>query len=559
MSDFQIPQIDAAALAAMTGDEVIEAFGGFDAAMRLYAQGAYLVEQPLKCRADLVEFARYLMPDPNHPMDAAHSRYHVARHHKLIAEALERVKRGEWLRLIISVPPQHGKSQLGKTFLADHAGAFPWKHLMMGTYNQDFANEYGDDTRNILRSEEFQRVYPAAKLRTGSKAKDHMVMTEGGKLSFLGRGGSGTGRPADGFLIDDPFKDATEAGSKAIRDTTWEWYTRVANSRCHALTWQVIIATRWSDDDIIARLTDPQNPYYKAEVAAQWKVINIPAEIDTQELATALGVKVGDALWPERFPLTLLHTARAMDPIGYSALYMGRPTPPEGSFYRSSDLGNDVCYTSRLQFPRNARMYQTGDLGVSKEAYSNRSCIGLWGLDEHDVLWLHWDLLWDKFASDESVEKMIDQGKEHNIFEAWFEKGQLEKAIGPFLQKRMEERGAYWSITALPVAGNKGLRSQSFRARLRQGKVRFPSFMPWWPRFLEVMLKFTGSGDDKEDDACDMCALIGQALGETIAASKNSGHSNIIKMPKVGTFGWTVEAHRREQKRAKAVKALRGM
>lgn len=556
--DFNIPQIDADKLATMTPAEVIEAFGGIEAAKRIYAQASYFVEWPAKCRDDLVELNRYLMPDPDHPFDAAYSRYQVARHHKIIAEALERVLEGKCLRLILSIPPQHGKSQQAKSFLAAHVGKMPWKHLMMGTYNQDFANEYGDDVRNILLSEEYQRVYPDVRLRTGSKAKDHMVTTRGGKLAFLGRGGSGTGRPADGFLIDDPLKDAKEAGSKAIRDDVWEWYTRVSNSRVHALTWVIIIATRWSEDDLIARLTDPSNPFYKEEVAKQWTVINVPAEIDDAEMARALGVEVGSALWPERFPLKLLHTARAMDPVGYSALYMGRPTPPEGSYYRSSDFTGDVLYHSKRQFPKHVRTYQTGDLAVSTEGYSNRSCIGTWALDENDVLWLHPDLFWDKKPSDEVVEQMIARGKEHNIMEAWYEKGQLEKAIGPFLQKRMEELEAYYSVTALPVAGNKALRSQSFRARLRQGKVKFPAFAPWWPRFLEVMLKFTGSGDDKEDDACDMCALIGQALTSTVKAT-NEGQKNIIKFPKPGTFGWTIAAHKREEEMKKRQRAMGGM
>ncbi len=558
-----IPQIDQTTLARinsgeLSAEEIIAAFGGEENARAVYAQANYLYVQPQQCRTDLIELARYLMPDPDHPLDAEHSRYQVARHHRLIAEAFERVLNGKCLRLILSIPPQHGKSQLAKTFLSAHIGRFPWKHLMMGTYNQDFANEYGDDLRNILRSEEYQRVYPEANLRTGSKAKDHMVTTRGGKVSFLGRGGSGTGRPADGFLVDDPLKDAKEAGSKAIRDDVWEWFTRVANSRCHALTWQIIIATRWSDDDLIARLTDPQNPYYKEEVAKQWTVINVPAEIDDPEMARALDVQVGSALWPERFPLELLRTSKLMDPIGFSALYMGRPTPPEGAFYKSADFSQDVLYHSKRDWPKHSRMYQTGDLAVSPEQFADRSCVGTWGLDENDVLWLHWDLYWDRRSSDESVENMIERGKEHNIMEAFYEKGQLDRAIGPFLAKRMEELQAYWTVTRLPVAGNKGLRSVAFRGRLRQGKVRFPAFAPWWPRFLDVMLKFTGSGDDKEDDACDMCALIGQALGATVQASGEEA-SNVIKMPKVGTFAWTKWASELEKKRERRRAAMKGM
>lgn len=541
----------------LSREEVFAICGGEENARAIYRQAEYLYLQPAACRDDLLELARYLMPDPNHPLDAEHSRYHVAKHHRIIAEAFERVLNGKCLRLILSIPPQHGKSQLAKTFLGAHLGKYPWKHLMMGTYNQDFANEYGDDLRGILRSEEYRRVYPETNLRTGSKAKDHMVTTRGGKISFLGRGGSGTGRPADGFLIDDPIKDAREAGSKAIRDDVWEWFGRVANTRCHSLTWQIIIATRWSDDDVIARLTDPSNPYYNAEVAKQWTVINVPAEIDDPELARALGVEVGSALWPERFPLELLRTSKLMDPLGYSALYMGRPTPPEGTFYKQADFTASLYHSPR-DFPPRPRMYQTGDLAVSTERHANRSCVGHWGLDHNDVLWLHWDIYWDRRSSDESVETMIEGGKRHNIMEAYYEKGQLDKAIGPFLEKRMQELEAYWTLTRLAVAGDKGVRSVSFRGRMRQGKVKFPAFAPWWARAFDQMLKFTGSGDDKEDDFCDMCALIGQALGGTVKASPEYT-GNIIRMPKVGTFAWTKWAHEQEKRREKRRTALRGM
>src|SRR5262249_35886570 len=246
-------------------------------------------------------------------------------------------------------------------------------------------------------------------------------------------------------------------------------------------TWQIIIATRWSDDDLIARLVDPKNPFYKEDVAKQWTVINVPAEIDDEEMARALGKKLGDALWPEGFPLQLLHTATAMDPVGYSALYMGRPTPPEGAFYKAYMLHT---YKSAALFPKRARMYLTGDLALSPDRYADKSCVGVWGVDENDDLWLHPELYWDRKASDESVNTIIEYGCRHQIMDAWFEKGQLDKAIGPFLEKRMQEelaagKKAYFPITRLPVSGNKGMRALAIRGRMAQGRVHFPEFAPW--------------------------------------------------------------------------------
>lgn len=501
-------------------------------------------------RASIVNYARFMRPDPNHAFDPDYSKYVVKEHHQLLGEVLMKVFNGEMMNVALSMPPQHGKSDMCSRFgLSYHTGKFPWKHIIFGTYNQTFAEEFGDDVRALLMQDEFQMVFPGVGLRSGSKSKEHMVTTDGGKLSFIGHGGTGAGRPADGVIIDDPIKDAKEAESLTIRNDRWQWFTRVMNARCHALTWKIIITTRWHEDDLIGRLTDPTNSYYDPKVAAQWTVINIPAIMDNEDIAAALGKKVGDALWPERFPLPLLENARRMDPVGFSALYMGKPTPPEGAFYKQSMIKG---YDNPGQLPKNVRYYLTGDLAVSPERNADKSCIGIWALDTEDVLWLLPDLYWERKSSDESVDQLVQFARDYMLFEGFMEKGQLDKAIGPFLEKRLQEEKVTLPITRLPVAGSKGLRSVAIRGRMAQGKVRFPIFAPWWSAAKDQLLKFTGSGNDKEDDFCDMIALIGQALEDQIPASVPAVvPSNVIR---VGSFAWVKqesEARRAADKRVK--------
>lgn len=538
-----IQSLNPAELDGLSPDEVIRRFGGEDRAKDLLRWCRYNSVVPTEARTDYLKFVKYMHPHPEHYQDADYSSYDVQPHHALLADLLTEVIDGKCQRIAISMPPQTGKSTIGtRMFMPYHAGRFPRKHLLMGAYNADFAEEFGDEVRTVIQSEEYQRVFPNMSLRQGSKAKDHMVTMDGGKLSFIGREGSGTGRPADGFLLDDLVKNAKEAESRTNRNDIWNFFTRVANTRIHALSWVIIIMTRWSDDDLIARLTDPKNSHYRKSVAKQWTVINIPAIMDNEDIAKALGKKVGDALWPERFPLELLATAREMDPYGFSALSMGRPTPPEGAFYKINDI---YTYDKPGDFPTNARMYQTGDLAVSVDLTADKSAVGTWGLDQDDVLWLHPDLYWERRSSDESVDEIITRGLDHKIIEAFYERGQLDKAVGPFLEKRMAEKKAFFTLTRLPVAGNKGMKSLSMRGRMRQGKVRFPSFAPWWPAAKEQLLKFTGSGDDKEDDFCDMCALIGQALEDTVAASKPA--TSVVQFPKRGTLAWVKYAANREK------------
>lgn len=501
---------------------------------------------------DLIAYAQYMTPDPNHPDDVEKSLYSVEVHHRFLGEALQKVERGEIMKLAISIPPQHGKSQLcSRLFPSWFAGRNPWKHLILGTYNQEFAQEFGGDVRTYLESPRFADVFPDSQLKQGSKAKDHMVMNGGGKLNFIGRDGSGTGRPADGLIIDDPIKNAKEAESLTIRNDVWNFFTRVANTRCHSLSFQIIIQTRWHEDDLIGRLTDPTNAHYDPEVAKQWTYINIPAILDDEALATAMGKKVGDALWPKRFPLTLLDTAKRLDPIGFSALYMGRPTPPEGSFYKSDML---IGY-ERRELPKNYMAYGTFDLAVSPERDADSSVILNWALDEDDVLWLLPDIYWEKQPADVSVENILQFAKQYSWFDAWGEKGQIDRMLRPFLNKRMQEEELFFNYHAMPVSGNKGMRSVAMRGRMAQGKVRFPKFASWWPRAQEQILKFTGSGNDKEDDFCDAMALIGAALQSQVKATAVKKVGNVLK---VGSLAWIKKQSKIESEQAQRRKFAKG-
>ncbi len=499
---------------------------------------------------NMLSFARLMMPDPEAIEDTDKSLYAVKEHHKLLCAALEEVAAGKNLRLIISMPPQHGKSQLTSRFFpAWFMGRMPFRNLMQGTYNQSFAEEFGDDVRTIINSPEFAQVFPQCKLRQGSKAKDHMVTERNGKMSFLGRGGSGTGRPADLFIIDDPLKDAKEAESLTIRNDVWEWFTKVAYTRCHALTAIVIIATRWHEDDLIGRITDPTNPYYDSEEAKKWTYINVPAIVDEPRIAEALGLNVGDALWAERFSLAHLESARRLNPLGFSALYMGRPTPPEGAFFKLEHL---KTYEER-DLPKNGRHYLSGDLALTPESDRDHSVVGMWRLAEDGCLYLLPDLYWEQKGPDYSVEKIIGMIRDHKPLLGWWEKGQIARAVGPFLEKRMYETGHYVKLEQLPTAGSKGGRATSIRGLMMQGRVKFPRFAPWWTRAKDEMLKFTGSGEDKSDDFCDMCALIGAGLNMQMTPRFHVPEvENVIP---IGTMRWVKEEHNREMKHRKAIAA----
>jgi predicted phage terminase large subunit-like protein len=172
-------------------------------------------------RRHLIDFAGYLVPD-----------YQRAGHHEMICDRLEAVERGEIDRLMITMPPRHGKSQLGsRLFPAWCLGRNPRTQIIAASYNSDLASDFGRDVRNIVGGQEFGEVFPGVTLSADSKAANRMNTNRGGAYIAAGVGTAVTGRGARIAIIDDPFKDREEADSQRNRDKVWAWYQSTLYTR----------------------------------------------------------------------------------------------------------------------------------------------------------------------------------------------------------------------------------------------------------------------------------------------------------------------------------------
>ena len=500
-------------------------------------------------RESLLGFTKFTMPDPEDIDNVDLTQFEVEPHHRLLAEALEKVETGECLRLAISMPPQHGKSELAtRRFPAWVIGRQPWKKIMIGTYNQDFANDFGSQIREIMNMPQYDAVFKTKFLK-GSKAKDFLVTTQRGQLAMLGRGGSGTGKPADLFLIDDPLKDAKEAGSPTVRNDLWEWYTKVAFTRCHAASAIVVIHTRWHEDDLIGKLCDPDNPHHDPVIAKDWTYLNIPAIMGDNEVTRALGKKPGDALWPKRFPIAHLETAKRMNPRGFSALYQGKPAPDDGDYFKKDMI---VGYEPS-ELPKNLRKYGASDHAVTEKQENDATVLGCCGIDEDDIIWVLPDVVWERMETDRTVEELLAQMSYHKPMVWWAENDVIRKAIGPFLRKRMMEEKIYCTIDPMTPSRDKRARARSIQGRMSMRMVRFPTFAPWWAEAENELLKFPNA---THDDFVDWLAWIGLGLDREIGASRGiPKDTNVVK---VGSMAWIKAAHNREQKHIEAKKASGG-
>lgn len=491
-----------------------------------------------KARESLISFTEMTMPHPEDPDDVDRSRYQPVKHHETICAALEEVEKGAYQRLIISMPPRHGKSELAsRRFPAWFMGKDPYRQVIFATYNAELAGGFGRSVREVMRMPAFQQVFPGCKLRTGSQSADRLETEEGGVAGFVGVGGGLTGKGADLLIIDDPIKDREEADSKRERDKLWEWFTQVAMTRLMDGGRVVIIMTRWHEDDLIGRLTDPKNPCYNDEVAEQWRVLSLPAIAEDND---PMGRKPGEALWPERYGLPFLNEIKRLNPRGFSALYQGKPAPEDGDYFRREWL---KFYTPD-QLPKALRVYVASDHAVSTAAAADKTVLLAVGVDEHDNLYVLPDCWWRKAGPEQVVEAMVDMMERLKPTLWWAERTHITQSLGPFLRKVMQEKGVWTVVEEVVPVKDKQTRAQAIRGRMSMGKVFFPRFAPWWGDAETELLKFPSA---RHDDFVDALAHIGMGLARQIGAMPLTDRGPTI--PKTGTMGWLKWASNLEAKR----------
>lgn len=504
----------------------------------------------LQSREDLISFVKLMRPVPDDPANVDVSLYQDAKHHRVIAAALEEVAKGKIKRLIITVPPRHGKTTLAShAFPAWFAGKYPEKSMILSTYSEKFSWDFGRQVRDIMQSPPYGQVFPDTKLKDNAASVDRLEIEGGGVLFFTGRGSAITGRGGHVLLVDDPLKDRKEADSATIRETLWTWYTQVLGTRLmHKDGAIVVIMTRWHEDDIVGRLTDPHNPCYSEDEAKRWRIIDLPAIAGDKDV---LGRKFGEALWPERYDLEYLENARRTDSRGFQALFQGRPSPEDGSFFRAEHL-RTYARMSDLPPKENLRFFAASDHAVSLAQGRDKTCLLVAGVDQHDQIWIMPDVFWQQASTDTVVEAMIAMMEKYKPQFWWAEKGHISKSIGPFLRKRMLEKRVYCALDEITPIGDKQQRAQSIQARTSMGRVVFPQFPRWWSDAQDQLLKFP---QGSHDDFVDALAYIGLGL------AKQRG-VKVAPKPKTsadfGTFGWVKENTKQREREARLANSIRG-
>ncbi|MBL4766294.1 MAG: phage terminase large subunit [Rhodobacteraceae bacterium] len=498
-----------------------------------------------KAHDDLLFFTKFTMPDPQDPDNLDQSRYKDARHHRILAATLEQVEKGLIPRLIVVMPPRHGKSELvAKRFIPWFVGRDPYRQVAFATYNEEFSKDTGRDVKSIMESARYAQVFPGSRLRT--KSAHVLETTEGGRTVFVGAGGALTGRGADLLVVDDPIKDAEEAESPTIREKRWEWFTKVAMTRLMTLNSAVVIVmTRWHEDDLVGRLTDPTNPCYDKIEASKWKIIHLAAEALEDD---PMGREVGVPLWPEKYNLEFLHAQKRLNPRGYSALYQGLPTPEDGELFKREWI---VYYRPEDLPPiETLSIYAASDHAIGTDKTRNDATVlVIVGVDNMGDIWVL-DVWWERKDAMKVVEAMLSMIQKWRPITWWAERGHISKAIGPFLKKRMLETQTFCNIEEVTPVANKVQRSQSLQGRMAMKKVRFPKNAHWTIGAIDELMKFPMG---RHDDFVDALSWVGMKLRRQVSGRSSAYAIAEKTLPKTGTLAWVKAQSIADRKNSQAL------
>ena len=295
--------------------------------------------------------------------------------HRAYYRVLEAFARGRIRRLIVTMPPQHGKSVGATTLLPAYVlGLDPDQRVAIASYSGALASKFNRRVQRILESEEYAAWFPETTIKRGTKPPSYIrtsdeaeIIGHRGSLLSVGREGSLTGNRVDCFILDDLYKDALEANSPLVRANCWEWYTSVVRTRMHNASRELVVFTRWHEEDLIGTLSErePVEPLERWEQldtapSEGWLHLNFealksgpPTEIDPR--------RPGEALWECQQGVALLEAKRRLDPLQFEAMYQGHPSSREGLLYGRGFAEYDLLPREIVRLANYTDTADTGD------------------------------------------------------------------------------------------------------------------------------------------------------------------------------------------------------
>jgi predicted phage terminase large subunit-like protein len=454
------------------------------------------------------------------------STYERAAHLDLLAKHLEAIERREINKLIVCMPPRHGKSKtIAQDLPAWYLGRNPRHQIVLASYGSDLAEAHSRRVREALDHE----LYPfQTKVSASSSAVDRWETTAGGVVRAAGVGGALTGMGAHLLIIDDAVKDAASAESDAIRESTWNWYSTVARTRLMPRAAQILVGTRWHDDDLLGRVLNSPG-------ASEWTKLILPALAEEND---PLGRAVGEALWPAWYPAKSYPSIESGDisTRQFEALYQQRPVPAGGSIFKVEWFANTYAgglprrtiveptglqvqpgvYLAKTEYDAPCHVVLAIDTASKTGPSNDWSVLATIASDEVDFFIV--DIVRERLEFSDLVRKIIDTHQKYNHSRVYIEDASSGIQV-------CQELRRWTGLPVIPIkpTNTKQSRWESQTGNFEARRVRLPEHAHWKDALLA---EFLAAPAGKHDDIID-AVVLGISQLDGVIANEQHAHRTI--------------------------------
>lgn len=431
-------------------------------------------------------------------------------HHDAMAYGIEVCAlTGEFNRLLINLPPRSLKSILVSVALpAFLLGRDPTKKIIVVCYNQELSNDFSRKTRQIMRADWYQRLFPSTRI-AGKGAEGLFYTTKGGFRMATSVEGTLTGRGGDLIILDDPQK-AIDASSEARRESLYKWiletlFTRLDDKREGAI---MLVQQRLHEQDLSGQLMKSEG----------WYRVNLPA-IAHQDESICLGRsplrfhhrRTGDLLDPVREPQHVLDgLKRDMGEAAFLAQYQQDPIPPEG------DRIKLAWFKTYDELPSGSEVVMSVDTASKAGLRNDYSVVMLWWVWEGRY---YLSYIWRRKVEypelRRSMMSLVDQLQPDTILIE-------DKGAGTGLIQEFRDLEGFYPVVGYDPGGNdKETRMRIQSAKIEQGLVLLPPEAPWLTAFLDEVRRFPNGVHDDQIDAMSQFLdhMSGRDAGRLIVTS----------------------------------------
>lgn len=430
---------------------------------------------------------------------------HLAYLDRAITESIELAAVGQRDGLLVSMPPQHGKSELCSKYLpAWFLGTYPDKRVILTSYEADFAASWGGKARDLL---EHNGELFGVKVSKRSAATNRWDL-EGrdGGMTTAGVGGAITGKGAHLLIVDDPIKNDEEARSAKHRQKQWDWWQSVATTRMRPGGLIIVVQTRWHKDDLTGRIQEQAKSN-----GQRWLTVKLPA---LAEQGDPLGRAPGEAIWPEVFSKELHEKNKATRTTYYwQAMFQQNPQAEGGTEWPADWFGPEIWFN---EWP-DSWQCKTVALDPSKGTdakFGDFSAFVLLLLGQDGILYVDADLALRNTSV--IVEDALTIQRRFQPDGFGVETNQFQSMLAVEMDRRGIETNTWMSIFGFNNTTNKLVRIRQITPFLSNRRIRFKGGSPGAQLLVEQLRDFPLADHDDGPDALEMAIrLAGDLLRPT--------------------------------------------